>query len=445
MTPDTPQGLVERANYSIDIGDFEQAEKDFILLLAHNHDNNDVIVPLASLYLRDPSKVGLSICLLHYAHKLSKTPKSQILGNLGLAYKYFGHRERAVHYLERAAGAADATAESITSLGTLCDLPKAMELHTRALKKNPKLPVAHYNLGLCYLEEGRWEEGWKEYEWGLVDSKRRCVKNYGNVPWWNGQPGTVLVYGDEGLGDEIMFASMIPDLMKTNEVIFDCHIRLKTLFEKSFGIKCYGTREIQDTDWYKSEKIDYKISVASLGKFYRNKREDFPGTPYLKAEAQKSRRFRVGISWRGGLKTEDVLKRTIPLSWWKSIVSQDCEFISLQYTSDAPEEIKASGFDLQDFEVLRGQTDYYETAKLVKSCDLVISVATSVYHLAGALGVPTWVLVPNRPVWREQLKGPIPFYQSVTVFRQPEGDVGMWIPVIASVADRLAELLKKAA
>jgi hypothetical protein len=85
--------------------------------------------------------------------------------------------------------------------------------------------------------------------------------------------------------------------------------------------------------------------------------------------------------------------------------------------------------------------DYYETAKLVKSCDLVISCCTSVIHLAGALGVPCWVMVPNKPAWRYGVKGPMRWYRSVRLYRQPEGTADAWMPVVQRIGLDLSDLL----
>src|SRR3989304_671198 len=84
-------------------------------------------------------------------------------------------------------------------------------------------------------------------------------------------------------------------------------------------------------------------------------------------------------------------------------------------------------------------TDYYETARLVKSCDLVISICTSVIHLAGALGVPCWVMTPRWPAWRYQNTGPMPFYRSVRLYRSPDVVQEAWHPVIAKIAYDLEE------
>jgi hypothetical protein len=152
--------------------------------------------------------------------------------------------------------------------------------------------------------------------------------------------------------------------------------------------------------------------------------------------------MRVGISWTGGQKAGRVQKRTVPLSWWKSILSNDCEFVSLQYTDCAAEieAVERGGVTIKQYDEVKAH-DYYETAKLVKSCDLVISCCTSVIHLAGALGVPCWVLTPKHPAWRYQESGRMPWYRSVRLYRQPETESGAWVPVLERIGLDLSDTL----
>ena len=130
----------------------------------------------------------------------------------------------------------------------------------------------------------------------------------------------------------------------------------------------------------------------------------------------------------------------MPLSWWKAILEvPNVEFVSLQYT-DAQEEIdlvNALGHDVKVMDEYVKAHDYYETARLVQSCDLVITVCTSVVHLAGALGVPCWVMTPKAPAWRYQNSGPMPWYRSVRLYRKPGADSDAWLPVIEKVAEDL--------
>lgn len=437
--------LFEEATKYHVAGDFVKAEELYDQLLTQNHNHPGLLATMGTMYLQT-NRCGLAITMLEMALEKSKKPPSDVLSNLGLAYKYAGLHDKSRSYLERSIK-INPSAETLTNYGSLfieSGTPeKGIEVFERALKKDPTLGLAHWNYALSLLESGRWDTAWDEHEWGFKIGQR-IDRKLGNKPVWDGTHGkTVAVYGEQGIGDEIMFASMLPEMMKTNKVILECHTRLKSLFENSFpGLTCYGTREDEEVFWPEKEDFDYRISIGSLGKFYRRSRESFPGTPYLKsASIPKSDKFRVGISWTGGQKAGRVQRRTVPLSWWKSILNNDCEFISLQYT-DCNDEIalvERLGYTIKQYPEIKAE-DYSETAKIVQSCDLVITVCTSVVHLAGALGVPCWVMTPKAPAWRYQSAGGMPWYKSVRLYRQPPKE-GTWIPVVERVGFDLSELL----
>jgi tetratricopeptide (TPR) repeat protein len=438
--------LLEAADKANFEGRFDEAEKLYDELLTQNHDQPWLLATLGTLYLRT-NRFGLAMVLLHQAAEKMKD-NGEVLCNLGLAYKYAGQHERAQKWIEKSTNKKP-TAETLTTLAGLhinVGTPeKALEIINRAIKLNPEYPLAHWNKSMALLEMGRWGEGWDENEWGFK-SRMRIRRDLG-APYWDGTNGkTIAVYGEQGLGDEIMFSSMLPDLCKENTVILECHTRLENIFKKSFPeLTVYGNRESKTAPWVKDHNLDYAVSIGSLGRWFRRSKEDFPGTPYLKAEPLEDRgtKLRVGISWTGGLKPGRVAVRTIPLSLWLPILNNDCEFVSLQYTDchDEIESVNRLGYDIQERDDLVKAQDYYQTARLVRSCDLVISCATSVYHLAGALGVPTWLLAPNKPAWREQVRGTIPWYRSVRVYRQPQGDRETWRAVTSKVGYDLSEFL----
>ena len=435
--------MFDQANQFHLEGKYPEAEDLYDQLLSQNHDNAGLLATMGTLYLK-MSKLGLAISFLHRAAQ--KTPQSDILCNLAIAYKYSGQLDKAHKYFKDAIQhkpSADAMA-NYAALFTNNGTPdEGIALSKKAIKLDYECAVAHWNLAMALLEKGEWAQGWDEQEWGFK-SKMRIDRGVGSYPYWDGTPGqTLWVFGEQGIGDEIMFASMLPDLMRQNTVILECHPRLVTLFKDSFpGLTVYGTRDGTSVDWTQNHEIDARVSIGSLGKWFRRERSAFPGTPYLKSScAERGSKYRVGISWTGGLKPGRIRARTIPLSWWKSILDvPEVEFVSLQYT-DCAEEIamvNGLGYDIKQFDAVKAD-DYADTAKLVQSCDLVITIATSVYHLAGALGVPAWVMVPNKPAWREQISGGIPFYRSVRVYRQPAGDADAWIPVVERVGYDLSE------
>lgn len=431
--------------------DFPAAENLYDLLLTQNPDNAGLLATYGSLCVQT-KRNGLAICLLEYAVKQGLR-QSDVLSNLGLAYKFSGQYDKALKIMEESIK-TDPSGEALANYGAMFieagQDDKCKAICKRAIDLSPEHYLAHWNLSLTQLANGQWETAWDEHEWGLKPGGLRVDRALGGVDYWDGSHGKrVAVYGEQGMGDEIMFASMLPDVLKTNDVILECHTRLKTLFEKSFpGVTVYGTREDLEPAWAKTEKFDARIAIGSLGKFYRRSRDAFPGTPYLKADPlPKGDKFRIGISWTGGgAKAGRVQKRSVPLTWWKPILNvPDVEFVSLQYTQGAGSDLdimEQLGYDINRMDnVAVDAEDYYETARLVASCDLIITVCTSVVHLAGALGVPCWVMTPKWPAWRYQNEGGMPWYRSVRLYRSPAAQQDAWHPVIDRIALDLEDLV----
>lgn len=438
--------MFEEANRLHVAGEFEKALAIYDDLLTQNPDSAGMLASVGTLLMR-MGKTGMALSMLHRAAQ--KSPQSDILSNLGLCYKYSGQHDKALECLKRAIEDNPSKETLNTYAGFHVNVGQpaiAQKYAQKALEIDPSFATAHWNLAMSLLETGQWERGWDEHEWGFENGVRVRREVLGK-PHWDGTNGKTLhIYGEQGLGDEIMFASMIPDVLAAgNKVILECHPRLETLFKRAFPeITVYGTRTEDEIEWPEQHEFDASVSIGSLGKWFRRTNESFPGTPYLKADPlPKAEKLRVGISWIGGRKPGRVVVRSIGLPWWEPILDvPGVEFVSLQYTDCEAElaMMARNGYPIKVMDEYVKANDYYETAKLVASCDLVISIATSVYHLAGALGVPTWVLTPNKPAWREQVSGRMPFYRSVRMYRQPKGNADMWKPVINTVALDLRDL-----
>jgi hypothetical protein len=251
-------------------------------------------------------------------------------------------------------------------------------------------------------------EGWKNYS-SSVGTFNRIKMNYTGEPVWDGTPGKKLVvYGEQGLGDEICFASMVPDAIRDNQVIVDCDKRLEGLFKRSFPkAKVYGTRTEKSLTWAAEDReIDASIAMAELGQFYRKADSDFPSEPYLVPcpirsagwKAAFKGKLTIGIAWTGGTWLNGAVHRKCDLSMWKPLFDAvDANWVSLQY-KDASEDIKGTPVTQYPWATL--SKDYDDTAALVAACDLVVSVPTSVVHLAGALGTPTIAMQSSKPCWK---------------------------------------------
>lgn len=326
---------------------------------------------------------------------------------------------------------------------------KAIELGLKALRMKDD-PKGRHNLGMAKLMLRDWS-GWELYEQGvgIHDSRKELV--YGDEPRWCGHKDqTVVVYGEQGIGDEISFASCIPDLVRdSKKVVIDCDSRLEGLFKRSFQADVYGTRYRTGDDWPSKYEFDGRVAISALPKFYRTKDTEFPGKPYLVADPERRTQWkalldqlpgkRVGIAWTGGAPITGRKLRSLSLEDLLPILKLPCSFVSLEY-KDPTDEIRAftekHGIKIHEWGRATRTQDYDDTAALVAQLDLVITVTTSVVHLAGALGKECWVLTHKNPMWRYGLTGEdMLWYRSVRLFRQKTD----WAYPIHRVAEELSK------
>lgn len=455
-------------------GDVDKAENIFQVLfnstLEQPQAKFSVMWQLANCYMKQGKH---ALALLIFEQVLNLQPDFvECLNNVGYVYKKEEIHDKAREYFGKVLSLAanpkykvsdKDKADYHTNMGSMFianGTPQdAINCFKQALKHDPENPQAKWNYSLACLEKGDYKEGFEYYDFG-DRTERTKERKYTEqtTPIWDGTKGqTVCVYGEQGIGDEIMFASMIADLKKDCRVIIDAHPRLADLFRLSFpGTPVYGTRKTSTPlPWAKLHKVDSRISMGSLGKFYRNKKEDFPGTPYMIADLQLIDKYarrlevlgdkpKIGISWKGGTKSTNKSARYIPLDLLKELLSLDADFVSLQYNKGMASEIdeycKANNVVIHHWQDV--VDDYDETAALVSNLDLIISVPQSVVHLAGALGKTTWQLCPKKALWQMGVYGEdMPWYSCVRNFWQ--GDDHKWEPVIQQVKEELCRLLAK--
>lgn len=477
------------------LGKHKEAEKIYAELLNADFDNPVVLAALGMNYATVERNGLGALCLLKALDGVADmipafkrlgiqprsedaktletfyaTKRSEIMNGIGTCYKHENKVDVAREYFMKAQEGIALNADIQNNLATLYineGKPlKALEHLDLAISLQPGHPQAQWNKSLAHLELGEYAKGWAMYDAGFA-AKVRAQRNYSSadLPEWDGSPGkTVVLYGEQGIGDEILFASCVPDAIAiSKKVVIDCHKKLHTLFATSFpGVDIYPTREDEVITWPMDAKgqpryaFDARCAFGSLPRLFRPDIESFPGTPYIKpsieAEAtwavrlnELSSRPKIGISWAGGHKRTRIEVRSIGLEKLLPIFQQDADFISLQYTpcEDDIAMMKAKhGVTIHHWPEAVYSPNYADTAALVANLDLVITVCTSMVHLAGSMGVPTWVLTPSRPAWRYRLDlDTMPWYgNSITLFRQAP-DTFDWEPVIAEVADKVRELL----
>jgi hypothetical protein len=370
-----------------------------------------------------------------------------------------GRREAALEAYGRAAESESTAADAALRIGktrrVLGDRDGALTAFDMAEALSADPAPAVYERGLLRLERGEFGAGWPDYEarwksdrfagsWGFVP--RAMVPHLTLAPTRAQLAGKrVLLLGEQGPGDQIMFASMLPDLAAiAARVTCVCEPRLLGLFRGSFpGVAFADPRGLSLSD----DDFDAMVAMGSLGSAFRRAATDFPGAPYLRpSDAARARwrgrlgpragRLRIGVSWRGGVASTGRNMRSLELEALAPL-AQDAELVSLQY-GDVDSEVAASGLALRTF--ARSDTnDFDDLAALIAELDAVVSVQNTNVHVAGAVGTPCLALLPATPEWRYMRQDErMPWYDAVRLLRQ--GTAGDWAPVVARAADALTPM-----
>ena len=333
---------------------------------------------------------------------------------------------------------------------------EALDACERALALEPGRAGTLMVRALTLLMSGEFAAGWADYE-----ARKQVLPTFKvrlfPYPEWDGTllaGQRVLVAHEQGLGDEIMFASCLPDLLQMEgEFTVECSGKLEQLFRRSFPkarIVVADQARADMTYLKQLPRFDWVVSAGSLPMYFRKSWPDFPPhAGYLKADEKKVAYWRdrlrqsgegvkVGVSWRGGRHYTNSAGRSIALDQLLPLLTAPgVQCVSLQYT-DCDEEIerlaRQHGVKLQHWQ--EAIDDYDETAALVCALDLVVTVQTAIVHLAGSLGRPAWVLVPSTPEWRYLAEGDrMPWYPSVRLFRCGAGK--NWSAVVEKIASNL--------
>lgn len=380
------------------------------------------------------------------------------LANLGLSLRDQGDPQQALTVLDRALALKPDHAESMfnkaLALTDIGDSAPAGELIEQVLKLDPDFAEAHLQRGFSLLRKGEFAAGWREYAWRTRIPDLDHWQEYA-YPLWQGEAlagKRLLVQAEQGLGDQIMFASCLPDVLaRARHAVVECDPRLARLFARSFpAATIYRHRVRGKPDWSSEPTPDYRARLGDLPRMLRNADAEFPvHSGYLVPDAVQVAAWRarlaalgpglkVGLSWRGGTPGTGQTMRSLTLDSLLPILNLPrAHFISLQY-GDVGAEIAAlkarHGVVLHDW--VRLNADMDGVAALTASLDLVITVCTTAVHLSGALGKPAWVMVPTVAEWRYLEAGAhIRWYPALRLFRQQRQNE--WDDVISTLRTAL--------
>ena len=376
--------------------------------------------------------------------------------NLGNVYQELGKYQEAMSCYQEAIELNPKYAEAHYNLGfvnqELGKNQEAVSCYQRAIELNPEYIEALYNIGRVQLATGDYENGWIGHEYRNNGMKEVYeLLGIKDKKLWNGKKfeGTLIVHGEQGIGDEILYSSMFPDLVNYHDnLIITTDGRLIPIMQRSFP-KVNFTNRYND-DLSNKNNSSTHILAGSLGRIFRNSLNDFKKDKHqwlvpspkqcdkFKNSLSSSKKYKVGISWRSsGLKSSE---RSIALTQLASIFpEQYFEIINLEYGDIRFEKNmleKKRKRKLIYFEDLDYKNDLEGLAALIKNCDLIVSVANAIAHLSGAIGMQTLVLVPNEPQWywhsenRESI-----WYPNTQLFRKTTKDE--WADVLNTVKEEI--------
>jgi tetratricopeptide (TPR) repeat protein len=439
------------ANIQMVKGEFEAAELNFRRAIAIDPRHSAALYNLGNL-LYDARRYEEAVECFKSAIILQPGLNSAY-NNIGLALVELGRHAEAIEYYRKAIRNDPSFADAYTHLGIAlvairkCD--EGVQAYQQALTIDPNSVDANWNLGLCLMLQGELASGWDQLEWRWKhESFAKRVRPYTQPYLDKGQNicgKTVFVYAEQGLGDTLHFCRYIPLLVRAGaKVKLEVQTSLISLLSQFEGVN-----DIFALGETNPGQFDYHCSVLSLPRAFGTTLDSIPSNiPYLRSDARskdkwaaqlgQKRKPRIGLVWSGNPEQADDKYRSMSFSKISALIDDRFEWISLQkdVRSDDSELLYGTknilpwGSKLEDFS---------DTAGLIENLDLVISVCTSVAHLAGAMGKPLWVLLSYNAEWRWLLdRSESPWYPTARLFRQ--NSMQDWSNVIAEVGLQLSAM-----
>ena len=392
-------------------------------------------------------KPDAELAVAQYRKVLLMQPEHKQANNkLGSLLKNLGDLDGAVELISKAVSIDPEYAGAHNNLGNALrkqgHIEESFACYQRALEIDPQYADAHWNRSLGELLLGRFDSGWVGYEWrwqcDAFVARRRAFKQ----PQWDGSRlggKTILLHAEQGNGDSIQFIRYVSVVAALGgKVVVECQRSLKSLFATVAGI------DVLVAAGDPLPRFDVHSAFLSLPGILGTDLSSIPADiPYLTAEAAAAlpsvdaEVLKVGIVWAGSPTHVNDHNRSVALNRFVPLGDSNVQLYSLQVGAAAADlDCLAGG--KQILNAVAGVEDYAETAAIIQQLDLVVSVDTSVAHLAGALGKPVWILLPFMPDWRWMLeRDDSPWYPSMRLFRQQQGG---WDQVFADLSKALSEL-----
>jgi tetratricopeptide (TPR) repeat protein len=442
--PDSPLGYNNLGSVMCDMGQVDAAIETLraaIMRMPHE----TILWNCLATALAEEGRADESLVFYNEAIRLSPG-FARTYHNLGYAFQHLGQLEEA-----------------------LVNYDRAMELVTDTTERRE----TQHSRSICLIGAGKLEEGFREYEIRNHERFRAYLHHIVKAPKWNGEDiagKKILLVGEQGLGDEFMFANILPDVAKaigeTGKLQIAVDPRLVSLFQRSFPkaeVGAYDDKSLIDNDGNKALRLvpftangnepDYWAPMGSALQYYRKSLADFPHQAFLKPDPARVAKFRsrleklpgkkIGICWRSMMLGAKRAKYYSPVDSWGPILkTPGVTFVNLQY-GDCAEELKRMeekfGVKLEVMEGLDLRDDIDGAAALSAALDLVISAPTAAAATAASVGQEVWFLTAGR-TWPQLGTDEFPWYANTKVI-SPE-KFGDWTDVMSKAATKLAGFIK---
>ena len=453
INPNQPNALCNRGNALQDLNRLDEALASYDRAISLKSDYVDAYFnrgnALQLLKRFDEALASYDNAIAHKPHYVE-------------AYYFRGHALYALKRLDEALVSYDHAvalkpdyAEVYMNRGiTLQDLKRLDEALVSydcgiALKSDDS--CARWNRCLLKLLNGEYTEGWRQYEWRWKNFSNKKPLTTSKPIWTPGQPKRVLVWAEQGIGEEIMFSSLLTEFKELcSQLLVKVDTRLIPLLSRSLAKEITFIPRDKNIN---EDEYDEHISMGSLCQYLRNDEERFKKTRYgwlvddkIKTDAIKKlllcygnntehHKKICGISWRSKCKTTGANRSLELKSFIEMLGLESYTYVNLQY-GDTAEEINLCRTELNvnifSYEKVDNFTDIDGLASLIQACDVIVSVDNTTVHLAGALGKDVRILLPYAADWRWQLnREDSPWYASVKLYRQ-HSDY-QWAPIFDQV------------
>jgi len=378
-----------------------------------------------------------------------KNDEASVWGNLGVCYSRMQDEEKAKEAFEKALNLTPNNHDCMTNISSSYIHSANPEKGIPYCEKSLKIKEtrnARMNLSIAQLRCGNYKDGFNNYDYRKIyegNQEREYLKSKdGKSIYWDGKPDkkkNVVIYGEQGLGDELIFSQLLEEANKHVNVIFDAHPRLADLFrfsfmEKGLDIPVFGTRKNQKLFWTRFFNIDAQLPIGSLAKLYWNKEDKIKPDNFLKVKDTEGliertsyltnickKELVIGFAWQGGINTTAQKHRICPLELWKPLFDLDAVFISFQYHANAENELNSFLEKNPQYKdkIIHDNTiidDYDITAYVVNNyCDFIVSVPQSIVHLSALLNQKVIQLCPREGLWQMGVIGKnAPWHSTVT-------------------------------